>query len=323
MKKRIGMHNKVNIAEILSRGWQIARQNKALWVISLLANCGAGIAMSLSAAASGLLNGLVGQNMPAIFSAIRPADFIAKYGMLVGLGIALLCALGLLAYYMTLIGRSALIKGIDQAGDTVETLPATSLRRLWNESKPYFWRMFWVDSVALLPLVVGLYLLAGWMWMDIYSAASTKLPFTAPPTSTILTVAGVLLCGMCVTGLLTVIFGWIVQMAYFGIALEDLGVMAALKRGWQVVKSAWLSILVLGVILGLINEAASLVIFVPLQFAVNLLESLAQNTFGAVPALILSFILYLPVYLIVTSLLQVYSLAVWTLFFRRLTSAPL
>ena len=329
------MNSKVSLGGILAQAWKIFWRFKVLWLISALANLGLGLYISLTESGNNLLRYFINLDPSQVsnfFKSTLPADptgtLLTQYGGWLSAGLVLLFSLGIVFYILNVFGRAALIKAVRQA-DLVETLHATShatslpnFGELWSQGRPYFWPLFWLDSLLLLPLIVWLATLAGGLWSGLIFTV-TSHPQNDGLAAMLYGLTGFLICGMCGMTIVSVLLGFIADQASNAIVLEDLSVRAGLQRGWNVFKSAWLNIVLLTLVVGVINAITGFAVVFPIQMGLQVVSTLVPYSGPALTLLgIASFLLYLPVVLLVYGLQAAYRQTGMTLLYLRLTAEP-
>ena len=314
------MNSKISIGSILTEAWKIFWKFKIIWVFGILANSVFSIYQSLNQGASSYLSGLgrLGPDqLPNFLKYVQPEAMpgylMTRYGGWMAAGFALSFALLVLGYYLSVMGRTAIMKVVAQADNGAAS---AAFGEAWSQAGPYFWRMFWLDSILMLPLTIWMTILAGGLWLGILATATLKLQGGGMAAL----MGGLLvfmLGGMCLMLIVSIFLGLIAQLAYNAIALDELGAVAALKQGWKVFKSAWLSIAVLTILMSVIGGGLGLLIATPIQLGLAALGGLLT------PAQVglVSFIIYLPVLMLLYGILPVFYQTGWTLLYRRLTAA--
>ena len=115
----------------------------------------------------------------------------------------------------------------------------------------------------------------------------------------------------------------ILEQAYIAIVVEERGIADGLSRGWEVAKSHWEPMLVMGVILilgamivGLIIAVPIFLIMFPLFFSLGITggNNMTPLVIGG-----LCFLVYLPVLIVAGGILKAYVQSAWTLTFLRVT----
>jgi hypothetical protein len=339
---------------ILRRMWKMLWSYRALWIFGLIlalttssgngsANSGAQFSRG-SGGGQGIGAESLGQLLPQLGRAFRGAGQFfdrSDLSLLVGsMGVFLvaLCGLGLL---LTLIGLAARFVAETAVIRMVDDHEATGDKKTIGQGFRLGWsraalRLFLISLVVALPIGVAAVLLF----------ALALLPLLAWVTEiTVLGVFGtVLTIGLAFLVLLAVIVVsllahlWL-RLAWRAAALEDLGVGAALRRGWGLIRNQfqdvglmWLimvgirlgyGVLMIPVvvILSIIAGVAGITILLLVRgvsglFATGILVWVVGALLAA-PIFIL--ILAVPM-LILTGLYKVYESGVWTLTFRELTA---
>lgn len=320
---------KVDIGEVLSKAWKIIWKFKVLWIFGILAGCSAanGNRFNYNFNNRTFNNSNQLPDFFQRFNGLRPERIMEQIwghysGVIIGV-FSLLCCLWLIFYILGVIGRVGLIKGAGMADGGAERL---SFGELWTGSLPYFWRMFGLNLLIGVPfaiifiLVVGGVLAAGfWTY--------TNNPQGGGAVAAIIGLIGLFFGLVCIISILGMIIGMIVEQAQNAIVLENLGVFAGLSRGWKVFKSAFLTILVMAIILGVLGWLAGLLFAIPaFVIAAPVAASLIAGAERARTLMFLiaggCFVLYLPVLLVLNGILISYTQSVWTLVYRRLTIVP-
>jgi hypothetical protein len=297
----------MNIGEVLSKAWRIIWKHKILWIFGILGGCGGynNSSGNLTYQFSGNDQN-VPENVQILFQdLIRFFERIPVwvYLLLILVGIVLF----LVAVFINTIGRIGLIKG---AAEADEGVPGLSFGRLFNTSLPYFWRVF------LLNLLVGLALIV----IAIVFAILISL-------IVVLTLGVALLCLIPLVCLL-IPLSWaltlIIEQSTIAIIVEDKGIMEGLSRGWEVVTKNLGMMIIMALILfigsGILTMLISLPVFIvlmPLFFGLIYGSSTALRSGGLVSLLLL--VIYFPVLLVASGILRAYISSTWTLTFRRLT----
>jgi len=335
------MNSKINYGEILSKSWQIVWKFKILWIFGILAGCAGGNGSRFNFNSGNFGNnqnfgsGSSGSGqfpaMPRLFQNMRPEailqEVLAKYGVWIGVGIVLLCVLWIVFYSIGIMGRTGLIHGASKADAGAASL---SFGELWSESTPYFWRMFGLNLLIALPVFLVIVIVLAGLGFGVYSMAVNGTQNSALP-ALIIGGLGIFVVLMCVISIVSVVLRFIAEQAQHAIVLEDLGIMPSLMRGWQVFKSAWISIILMTIILGVISGVTGFVAAIPLIGVIAVAAVGVAGTYAAgaansmlMPIIIGSccVIVYLPALLAFSGALLAYSQTAMTIVFRRLTIEP-
>ena len=337
------MNSKVNIGEVLSKSWQIVWKFKVLWIFGILAGCAGSNGSRFNYSGNSNFNNNQnfgsggssnGQLPPWMqqFQNMRPEvmlqEFLTKYGVWIGLGIVLLCVLWFVFYSIGIVGRTGLIRGASKADGG-----ATSLRfgELWSESTPYFWRMFLLNLLIGLPVFLVVVIMLAGLGVGVYSMAINHAQ-GPQVVAGFIGIVGIFVVLTCIISIASLFLWFIAEQAQNAIVLEDMGVMSAFSRGWQVFKSAWLTIVLMTLILGLIGGVVGFVMVLPLVGVIGAAAvgaiaaySAVSNGSNMLTPIIIGIccgVLYMPVLFTLSGALQAYSQTAMTLVYRRLTVVP-
>jgi hypothetical protein len=306
-----------NFGEVLTRAWQIIWKHKVLWVFGILASCGQGSGNFNSNSGGGNNNGGADFDLPpqmmewARWIENNVATFIAII-------VAVTCIIVIITAFLSTIGRIGLIRGTAQAEGGVEKLV---FGQLFSESMPYFWRMFWLGLVLALPVILIAVVVA------VFVVAGVGVAATGGEEAAALGALGIIpimLGCFCLLVPVMFVLGMIFRQAERVIVLEDLGVMPALSRGWEIFRANLGSIILMAIILGVIGFGVGLVLTIPiilivipaaLAFALGEAQNFSPLIFAAV-----CFCLYVPVLWLLQGILVSYTESAWTLTYMRLTN---
>lgn len=292
----------MNYGEVLTRAWKIVWKFKVLWIFGIFASCSTG------SGGPDVNYQLPSSELPPQFEQFttNPERFFNDFWWIFVLLICLTCVLVLLAIFLSTLGRIALIKGTLRAEEGAERM---GFVELFNASTPYFWRVFGLSLllffVFFVAVMFGVLVFMGAAMVTFGIALICLLP----------------LCCLLIPLMWAV--SVILEQAYIAIVVEERGVADGLSRGWEVVKSHWEPMLVMGVILifgaaivGLVIAIPIMMITFPLFFALGFSgsESMAPLAIGGI-----CFLIYLPVLIVAGGILKAYVQSAWTLTFLRVT----
>jgi hypothetical protein len=297
----------MDFSEVLTKAWRIVWKHKILWIFGILAGCGTG-----GGGGGGGSSGTRWQQGTPFSSGgtgemeryLRGAgQWISEHWWVVALGILALLVLWALAVFLGTIGRIGLIRGTFSVDGGAEKL---RFGELFRESMPYFWRVF------LLTFLIGLAFLIVFLPLVLFGILTAGVGFLC------------LIPLLCVLVPLLWAVGIVVHQANSAIVVEDLGLLAGLRRGWEVFKKNIGPMLLIWVITGVIGFVIGLVIALPMLIIVVPTVIGFATSGGDLPttALLISglcFVVYLPVLLAAQGILAAYVQSVWTLTFLRLT----
>jgi len=306
-----------NFGEVLTRAWQIIWKHKVLWIFGILASCGRSSGSFNSSSRWSSNNGPTPNLPPQVMQWLQWIE--NHLTQFIAITVAIVCVIWVVTISLSAIGKIGLIRGTAQAEGGAEKL---IFGQLFSESMPYFWRMFGLSLILAIPLlIVFVILFAGLIAFAISASGGNH-------NSAIGLVAMVPILIGCVCLLIPVMFvlGMIFNQAQRAIVLEELGVMPAISRGWDIFRANLGPIIlmaiiltIIGVVVGLVFAIPILIIVVPaaLAFAIGN----ARNTKPLILAGI-CFCLYLPVLWLLSGILVSYTESAWTLTYMRLTHKP-
>ncbi len=299
----------MDFGNVLTRAWEIIWKHKVLWIFGILAGCSNAGGGGGGGGANSRVTTDSGNLPPELQSFFNQFQNIPDWLIVLTVLVAILVILVLvvLAVFLGTIGRVGLIRGTQQAEGGAESL---SFGELFSGSTPYFWRVFGLN------LLVGL--------------AIAFIGIAIAIIAVVGTIATLGIGLICLLPLLCVLVpvAWfvnvIIEQANIAIVLEDLKILDALQRGWQVVRENLGTMIVMALILAAIGLVGGLVAGLPVALivipaaigaAIGRQEAMGTIIFAAV-----CFIAYLPVLLVLSGILRSYTETAWTLTFMRLTA---
>lgn len=301
----------MDYGKILSRAWQITWRWKVLWIFGFLASLGSG--GGGGGGSSGVNNGSRGAGNFPNFD-ISPQ----MGGLIIGL-VCLALIIGLILWVLSIIGRGALIAGVQQVEDEGQT----SFGSAWRVGLSRFWTIFGIGFLAALPILIIVLVLIG---VGIAVAVGAGYNFTNDvPERALGVILPALACLIplaCVTVVLAVVLAQIQIYAERAAILEGHGWLEAFKRGWQVLKTHlgptiifWLIFLLIGGVLAAIVVGGILALALPAMalFGNNNPNALAVVTMcgGALVGFV--------ILAVVGAIVQTFTSTTWTLVYRQLT----
>ena len=121
-----------------------------------------------------------------------------------------------------------------------------------------------------------------------------------------------------------IVLGLYYSQALRALTLEDLGILDALKRGWQVFSKNVIGLILMGIVLIIINMILSIVIAIPIYIAVIPLVfkfmAGSVDTWTPVILTIACLCAYSPLAWVLHGILMSYVQTVWTLIYLRVTA---
>jgi hypothetical protein len=294
---------------VLKRAWEIIWKFKVLWIFGILASCGqaGGSSGGNSGYRFSIQDTTFGYRVEQYFNQFNPAIIT----LLIIIAILVAVALIVLAILLATVGRVGLIRGTVKAEQGATKL---TFGELWRDGLAYFWRVFGLNLVIGLVIIVALVVLA---FLGVILSVGTL---------------GIFL--ICLIPLLCLIIPimWlvsiIIEQANVALVAENLDIIAAIKRGWQVFIDNIGSMIVMGLILvvgvGLIGGA---IIGLPLlavatPAVLGIATGVLENTRNGIILSVVLFLIYLPFLLVFSGILRAYTQSAWALTFLRLTRKP-
>lgn len=323
---------KFDLVQIAQRAWQITWKHKVLWVFGFFFSFGLGGGGGNSNVNFDANSFSSGGNAPTLPpELLRPLeDLLANTALLAGLGFLLICVSLLLSfafYALGVMGRGGLIVGTRLA----EANGAVTFGEAWRGAARRFWTLVGVNLLIGLPIIVLSLVLA-------ISAVGGVIGLIAGATGEMTELAGVsaifLLCLtplLCIVPFISLFTNFFSTLASLNAVIEDLGVMAAIRRAWAVLTQNPVDVVVLGVVMALAQGIASFVISLPIALVVlggvgaGVATSLTLGSLEALtaPLLIagLCLVVYLPVLWVLMGMVLTWVNAAWTLAYEKLIVA--
>ena len=304
----------MNYAEILKKAWNTIWKHKILWLFGLLAGSAIGGGQGLSYRFSShdrfghyWENG---QEFPPMFE--RMSAFFRgvpayAWALIAGLAVIVGLLISLSAFFLREYGVAGVIKGSALADD-----PQTGklkLSAVHQALKPHYWRLI----LLRLLVICASALLAGLL--------------AIPIVIFIIGTLGVGLCCLLPLFVLLIPIGWgarvLVHNASIALVDENLDVLLAISRAWEVTTQNLGPLLVLHLILGAIRFVAALLMSIPMiAAALPLIFALQASSAGwpMAAGLVsgLLWLLLLPIALAVFGALNTFDLSARALAFREL-----
>jgi len=314
----------MDYGDILKRTWEITWRFKGLWILGILASCsGGGGGGGGGNAGSGFnYSGGSGefpqaeqffQSFERTFESIDPAVLIA---VIVGVFL-LIILLSLIFTVIGILGKAGLLAGFNQA-DQAQTITLSSA---FQGGLPHFWRLL---GLKLIMLAIGLLLAA-----ILIGSAFTFILLTGGLGLI------VLLPLLCIFFLIALPLGLLVNLylnlIQVSIVVDELPVFQAFRKAWEVARANVIPVIVIALILVFGAFLVNLIIGAPMiVLAIPVFGGIALGTDTSIGVGLglaaLCFVLYLPVLIVLSGVIQTYLYGAWTVTYRRLTGrtgAPL
>ncbi|MBP6787728.1 MAG: hypothetical protein KA170_09075 [Candidatus Promineofilum sp.] len=231
----------MNYGDTLKRGWQLAWNNKWLWLLGFLAALGGG-----SGAASNSNYQMDPSTTPGTISPELAAG-------LTGVALLLCCVgiiVGILLWLVSLASKGGLITGVAELDRGQPSSFGRAFRQGWKKLLPLVGMTLLVFAVVI---VLGIILAIGFAG-TLAAALGAGASMDSNALAGLLGTAGfVFLCLLCLLIPLTLVLNLIYAFAYRGIMLRDMPVMDSIRHGWRVVREHVGEILLLGLIFFVVN----------------------------------------------------------------------
>ena len=307
-----------NFGEVLSRAWQIIWKHKVLWIFGILAGCSRGSTnFRGNSGGAGGGNGGPGQLPPEV---MRVFEIIQQnLTMFIVFGCILVLLIWAVTIFLGTIGKVGLIHGTFQAEGGAEKL---IFGQLFSESMPYFWRIFGLSLIIAIPVLVVLAaLIAGLVAFAISASNGNDAARVG-----VFGIVPLLIGCFCLLVPVMFVVGMIIRQAENAIVLEDMQVLPAISRGWDIFRANLGPIILMAIILAVLGVVVGLVIALPvlavvipaaLTFALGNQQNWTPMIFAGI-----CLCLYIPVVWLLNGILTAYTESAWTLTYMRLTAKP-
>jgi hypothetical protein len=303
-----------NFGEILTRAWQIAWKNRVLWIFGILASCGRGGSNFNSSSFQGDGGTGTPPDLPPQFMEFFQWIEQNLTAFVAGI-IALACIIWIVTIFLSTIGKIGLIRGTAQIDAGAEGL---IFGQLFSESTPYFWRILGLSLILSLPFFIFAIIVAAFAIFGIAASQGSDTPglgfFATFP----------LLIGcICLLIPVMLVLGVIFRQAENAIVLEEMSVMPALSRGWEVFRNNLGPIILMAIILAVISFVVGFVIAIPVFVILvpAFIAFMAGEAQNGTPLAIagICVCLYIPISLLLNGIAIAYTESAWTLTYLRLT----
>jgi len=231
--------------------------------------------------------------------------------------VALFCIIWIVTVFLGAIGKIGLIRGTAQAEGGAESLV---FGELFSGSVPYFWRMFGLNFILSAPALIFI--------MAVFVILFGGLIASQGNASVLIGVIGMMplmFACLCLLAPVMFVLGMIFRQAENAVVLEEMGVLPAITRGWEVFKANLATIILMAIILGVIGFVAGFVIAIPIFIMVFPAMFAYMLGGGSNLPLILMGVcmcVFIPVALILKGIVTAYAESAWTLTYMRLTNKP-
>jgi len=297
----------MDISAIFKRAWEITWKHKGLWVLGILANCSSGSSQTSSNVSRMPQYNVSGGEFPQIDHWLQSVP----EGTWIAIGIAVIGGLILLAlifWMLAAIGNGGLIAGFQMA----ETGETVTLASAFQQGFSYFWKLLAIQ------LILGLATLVVFVPVIFGGALMTVLTFGIALLCLI-----PLICLLIPLGIALSIYTLLTQIA---LIVEELDIVAAFKRAWDVFRSNLGEVIVMGLILGVGGFIVGLILAIPfilmvLPFITGLVVNTETSTVAGLSLTLVGILFYIPVLLLASGIMRTFITGSWTLTYRSLIGA--
>jgi hypothetical protein len=306
-----------NFGEVLTRAWQIVWKHRVLWIFGILASCGRGGSSFNSNVRGSGGNGGFGTPPdlpPQIQDLFRTIE--QNLTAFIAVIITLVCIIWIVTIFLSTVGKIGLIRGTAQADSGSESL---IFGQLFSESTPYFWRILGLSLLVGLPVLVVILAFAVGLALFAITASGGN------DASGVGFLALVPIFIGCICLLVPVMFviGMIARQAENAIVLEEMSVMPAVSRGWELFRNNLGPIIIMAIILAVIGFVVGFIIAIPVFIVVlpAFIAFMAGEAQNWTPLGIagICICLYIPISLLLNGIAIAFTESAWTLTYIRLT----
>ena len=297
----------MDISAIFKRAGEITWKHKGLWVLGILANCSGSGSQGSSNASRMPQYSVGGGEFPQIEHWLQSIP----EGAWIAFGIAVVCGMLLLAlvfWVLAAIGNGGLIAGFQMA----ETGETVTLASAFQQGIRYFWKLLVIQLIlGLASLVVFFPMIFGGAIMSILTMGVALICLIP------------LICLLIPLGIAITIYTLLTQIA---LIVEELDIVAAFKRAWEVFRANLGQIIVMGLILGVGGFVVGLILAIPfilmvLPLITGLIVGTDTSSVVGISATLIGILLYLPVLLLAGGIMRTFITGSWTLTYRSLIAS--
>jgi len=297
----------MDYGNVLQRSWEILWKHKVLWLFGILAGCGSsgGFSNSLQWRGGGQRPGAP---MPPWMRGLeRWFGHLTQVQVILLVAALFLLSIGLMLFLTALrsVGVAGLVRGAALADDGQTFTLSTLFERIRPQVLPLFGLNLLLSLAVVLVFMV---LMAFWFGV------------------TLLTFGLGILCLfplLCLLIPLAMLFAVFVAQAEIALVLEERGVLEALRRGWEVLRDHPGEYLIMGLILLVAMSVVGLLLALPMIVVLfPAMLSLASGEHTGLWLAGLCLVVYLPVWLVLSGMVQTYLYSAWTLTYRTLNLPP-
>lgn len=318
----------VDFGWLIKRSWQITWRYKALWVLAIFAGIsgcqpGGGGGGGGGNYVSGDSSFFGGGATPA-----TPDQWTREIGRLfdrIETWLPALFAVGVLFFFVGLLwmilgiaARGGLVTGVDAA----ERDTRLSAGQMWSAGFSRFFSLLGVDILLMLPIVIATIVFILGLVLPVIGIVSQG---SDPGPGLIAPICGSLAIGVPVLIVLSFVLGIMHPLAIRYVMLGGQGAFTASGNAWRFLRARFKDTLLMWLLSGALNLAASLVLAVPIVvvgigFGIAIAGAAYSMEWGVTAGLAGALVLVsLVLGLIYSAIWGTFTSALWTLFFRKVT----
>lgn len=238
----------MDYGDTIRRGWNVAWDNKWLWLLGFLAALGSGISSTSNYSVNS-------EDMAGATGGISPEMATALAGGVLLL-VCLFFIIGVLLWLVSLAARGGLITAVSDLDKGQKSSFGQAFRQGWRKVLPLAGMTILLFAVLFVLIFILAVVFAGTIAGAIASAASDNQGIAA-----VLGSLGIaLLCLLCLVLPLGILLSLIYPFAYRGMMLRGMGVVDAIRHGWRVLRDHLGPILLLGLIFFVISLIISFIV---------------------------------------------------------------
>lgn len=305
--------------DIIKRAWRITWRHKALWVLGLFAGVsgcqgsggGSGGGGGSTGDVSGFDPGSLPRNLPGI------GDLERLIPMLI-VGTVVLFFAWVIWALLGMAARGGLVYAVNQA-EQGNKIP---LSEAWGVGFSYFWPVLGLSILLALPMwIIGIGIAAGVLLPLVGSLAAGR----EPGVELVAPVCGSIALGLPLLAIATFVFGLLYLVALRYVVLGRMRVLESVGAAWSAFRARFKDMLLMWLINWGLNFAAGIVIGIPLaiigvaMLVPGVLSARGGDWSGVVGIALLFVAVAIVVSFLYTAIWGVFTSALWTVFFRRLT----
>ncbi len=309
--------------EVFTRAAKITWKYKVLWIFGILASCGRSSGGSSNSGGNGggsgseITNNPLTPEMMSQLESVgtRIFSWFEQNPWVIFVFVALVLISIVLQIFFNLVGTAGLARGVVYAENEAESI---HFGELFSESLGYFWRLFGAALVIWIPVFVVFFLA---FIVMLIPAMNSNMDETAFGAGMVLFFIAMCCCLFPISIALNLYHLQVKR----SITVDNLGILEALARGWQVLSKNILILLIIGVVLFIAGAIIGILLALPLiMLLLPLMQAFIQGDITSWQPFIavgIFSLCYSPIAWLVTGIVMTYTESVWTLTYLRVTKS--